>query len=284
MGDPPAGWRGNPSRRGPGRCSRSSLGAMAVDYALRDDVALITLARPERFNAVTQDVCDGLVGSLHRAGAEARAAVLTGAGKAFCSGADLSDLMDDYQTGGPDLHRMIGERFNPMVEALLEAPVPTVAAVNGAAAGAGMGLALACDLRVMADSAFFLSAFIGLALVPDTGTTWLLPHHIGLARAMELTFTNRRMPAREAADLGLAEVVQGGVVVDRAMELARGLADGPTAAYVATRRLLVGALDSDPTTALESERTTQGELGKSPAHLEGMQAFLDKREADFRRV
>src|SRR5690606_5733531 len=148
-----------------------ALSVMAVDYELRGDVAVITLNRPERFNAVTQEVCAGLVEALRRAGSDARAA-------------DLSDLMGDYDRGGPDLHRVIGERFNPMVEALLGAPVPTLAAVNGAAAGAGMGLALACDLRVMADSAFFLSAFIGLALIPDTGTTWLLPHHIGLARSL----------------------------------------------------------------------------------------------------
>jgi 2-(1,2-epoxy-1,2-dihydrophenyl)acetyl-CoA isomerase len=256
---------------------------MSVTYHLDGDVAVLTLDRPERFNSVTQEVCDGLVDGLEQAGREARAAVVTGAGKAFCAGADLSDLMGEYETGGPDLDRVIGERFDPMVRALLSAPVPTVAAVNGAAAGAGMGIALACDLRVMSDSSFFLSAFIGLALIPDTGTTWLLPHHIGLSRAMELTYTNRRMPAEEAHSLGLAvEVADGSEVVDRARDLAGTLADGPTAAFAATRRLLVAAADTDVTTALAAERTTQGELGRSPAHLEGMQAFLDKRSPDFR--
>jgi 2-(1,2-epoxy-1,2-dihydrophenyl)acetyl-CoA isomerase len=171
------------------------------------------------------------------------------------------------------------------VEALLAAPVPTVAAVNGAAAGAGMGLALACDLRVMAESAFFLSAFIGLALIPDTGTTWLLPHHLGLSRAMELAFSNRRLPAAEAAELGLAvEVVDVDQVVDKAVNVAVGLADGPTRAYVETRRLLVSASHSDPLTALADEQRTQGELGTSPAHLEGMRAFLDKRPPNFRSL
>src|SRR5690606_30909850 len=141
---------GEPAQDGPrwkARIRRPIIAAslafsvMAVDYELRGDVAVITLNRPERFNAVTQEVCDGLVEALRRAGRDARAAVLTGAGKACCSGADLSDLMGDYDRGGPDLHRVIGERFNPMVEALLGAPVPTLAAVNGAAAGAGMGLA-----------------------------------------------------------------------------------------------------------------------------------------------
>lgn len=258
---------------------------MSVSYELNDDVALLTLNRPDRFNAVTQELCDGLVAGLERAGSEARAAVITGAGKAFCSGADLSDLMGEYETGGPDLHRVIGDRFNPMVEGLLAAPVPTVAAVNGVAAGAGMGLALACDLRVMAESAFFLSAFIGLALIPDTGTTWLLPHHLGLSRAMEFTYSNRRMPAEEARDLGLtSEIVSVDKVVDTAVEVASGLADGPTEAYVATRRLLLAATHSDPAAALAAEREKQGELGTSPAHLEGMQAFLDKRTPDFRNL
>lgn len=258
---------------------------MSVRYELRGDVALLTFDRPDRFNAVTQELCDGVVGGLTRAAGDARAVVITGAGKAFCSGADLSDLMGEYETGGPDLGRVIQERFNPMVEALLAAPLPTVAAVNGAAAGAGMGLALACDLRVMADSAFFLSAFIGLALIPDTGTTWLLPHHIGLARAIEFTFTNRRMPAEEARALGLtADVTSVDAVVDRAVETATTLADGPTVAYAATRRLLVDAATSDLGTALEAERVTQGELGISPAHLEGMQAFLEKRPPEFRSV
>lgn len=148
-----------------------------------------------------------------------------------------------------------------------------------------MGLALACDLRVMADSAFFLSAFIGLALIPDTGTTWLLPHHIGLSRAIELTFSNRRMPAEEAERLGLTVAVTPvGEVVDRAVEVASKLADGPTAAYAATRRLLVAAAASDVAAAVEAERVAQGELGTSPAHLEGMRAFLEKRTPDFRGV
>lgn len=256
---------------------------MPVTYEARGDVAVLTLNRPDRFNAITQELCDGLISALGRAGDEARSAVITGAGKAFCSGADLADLMGEYETGGPDLNRVIGERFNPMIDALLSSPVPTVAAVNGAAAGAGMGLALACDMRVMADSSFFLSAFIGLALIPDSGTTWLLPHHLGLSRAMELTFSNRRLPAEEAQSLGLAaRVVPGDLVVDEAVDLAAGFADGPTGAYLATRRLLIEAVTSNPRAALAAERAAQGELGKAPAHLEGMRAFLDKRPPDFR--
>ncbi len=258
---------------------------MAVTYRLDGDVAVVTLDRPDRYNAISQDLCDEFVAAVGQADDEARAAVITGAGKAFCSGADLSDLMGEYERGGPDLARVISERFNPMVEALLEVEVPTIAAVNGVAAGAGMGLALACDLRVMASESFFLAAFIGLALIPDTGSTWFLPHHLGLSRATEFTFTNRRMPADEAAELGVAHrVVPAEEVVSAAVGWAAELAEGHPPAYAATRRLLRRALASDVREALEAERVMQGRLGTSPAHLEGMKAFLEKRPADFRSV
>jgi enoyl-CoA hydratase/carnithine racemase len=181
---------------------------MSVGYRMDGEVAVVTLARPEKFNSVSADLSRGLVAAIARAGEEARAVILTGEGKAFCAGADLADLMADYETSGPDLAAVINDRFNPMVRALVDAPVPTIAAVNGVAAGAGLGLALACDLRVMSSQAFFLSAFIGLALIPDTGSTWMLVHHLGLARAIEFTATNRRMAADEVARLGLARITE----------------------------------------------------------------------------
>ncbi|HSL25141.1 MAG TPA: enoyl-CoA hydratase-related protein [Acidimicrobiia bacterium] len=257
---------------------------MSVSYRLEGEVAVITLARPERFNSVSADLSRGLIDALARAGAESRAAVLTGAGKAFCAGADLADLMGEYETGGPDLARVIDSRFNPIVRALLEARVPTIAAVNGAAAGAGVGLALACDLRVFSSVAYLLSAFIGLALIPDTGSTWLLVRHLGLSRALELTTTNRRMGAEEAASLGLGPVVAPADLLSRALAIATDLSSGPTGAYPVNRRILYEAAGHDLEAALENERVTQGRLGTQPLHLEGMRAFLEKRTADFRRV
>jgi 2-(1,2-epoxy-1,2-dihydrophenyl)acetyl-CoA isomerase len=205
--------------------------------------------------------------------------VLTGSGKAFCAGADLSDLMSEYETGGPDLNRVLGERFNPMTSALYEARVPTIAAINGVAAGAGMALALGCDLRVMSSETYFLSAFIGLGLIPDTGSTWLLVHHLGLSRALEFTSTNRRMPAAEAEGLGLVRAVAPEEVMAEAMTTARNLASGPTAAYVANRKILFGTIAPGLLEALEVERQVQGELGVTLDHLEGMRAFLEKRPA-----
>jgi 2-(1,2-epoxy-1,2-dihydrophenyl)acetyl-CoA isomerase len=258
---------------------------MSIEFQLDGPVAVVTLARSEKFNAVTQELSDGLVDAIARAGEEAAVLVITGAGKAFCAGADLGDLMHDYESGGPDLARVISARFNPMVHALEEAQVPTIAAINGVAAGAGLGLALACDLRVMSTSAFFMSAFIGLALIPDTGSTWALVQHLGLSRAMELTMSNRRLSAEEAEALGLAHrLAAPDKLMDEALSWAKELAAGPTAAYVANRRLLRAAATSNLAEALSREARTQGELGRSSLHLEGMRAFLEKRPTDFHKA
>jgi 2-(1,2-epoxy-1,2-dihydrophenyl)acetyl-CoA isomerase len=255
---------------------------MTVTYEARGDVALITLDRPDRYNSISAELSQSLLAALDRAGREARAAVLTGRGKAFCAGADLSDLMDGYRAEGPDLRSVIEARFNPLARALIGLPVPTVAAVNGAAAGAGVGLALACDLRVMAPDAYLLSAFIGLGLIPDTGSSWLLVRHLGLSRAIEFTARNRRMLAEEAAALGLAhQVAAPDSLLATALSWAADLATGPTSAYGVNRRLLLEAAASDFSSALDRERDTQGELGRSPAHLEGMRAFVEKRPPDF---
>lgn len=256
---------------------------MAIEYLRQGDVAIVRLNRPDRFNAVEASMSAGFVESLERAGTEARVAVITGAGKAFCSGADLAELMEDYEKAGPDLAKVLDEVFHPMVEALLACRVPTVAAVNGVAAGAGLGLALGCDLRVMADSAFLTSAFTSIGLIPDSGTSWWLPHHLGISRALELTLTNRRMDAEEARSLGLClEVVPADQVLDKAVEKASALADLVPDSLVTTRRLMREAAVSSLGEALAAERTEQARLGRTPEHLEGVTAFVEKRKPDFR--
>ena len=256
---------------------------MSVEYTVKDDVALITLNRPQVFNSIDQSLTDGLGESLRRASTEARAAVLTGSGKAFCAGADLGDLLGEYDAAGPDLRSTITERFNPAVQAVLAAEVPVIAAVNGAAAGAGMGLALACDIRVMAESAFFMSAFINVALIPDTGSAWFLPQMVGVSRAMEIAMSGRRVLADEALALGLvAEVVPREEAVSAAVTRASAMADGPCHAYVATRRIIHAAAAASLEATLAREAEVQGELGAQPAHREGMQAFVEKRRPDFR--
>jgi 2-(1,2-epoxy-1,2-dihydrophenyl)acetyl-CoA isomerase len=256
---------------------------MNVTYELAADVAIVTLNRPDSFNAITGDLTAELAGAMDRAGEEARAAIVTGAGKAFCAGADLAEIAAGYEQDGPQLGAVLERNFHPAVHALLDAPVPTVAAINGAAAGAGLGLALACDLRVMSEGAFMMSAFAGIGLAPDSGTTWWLPHHLGVSRALEITLTNRRVPAEEAEELGLSlDTVGPDRLIAKATEYATALADLPTDALVTTRRLIRQAAGSDFDTALEMERTEQDRLGRSAEHAEGISAFLAKRKPDYR--
>jgi len=258
---------------------------MNIDYQLDGDVAVITLNRPDRFNAIDAGLAAGTVDALDKAGGEARAVVLTGKGKAFCSGADLSQLMGDYETGGPDLAGLLNDVFHPMVNALANSKVPTVAAVNGVAAGAGLGIALGCDMRIMAESAFLTSSFTAIGLVPDSGTTWWLPRHVGVSKAIELTMTNKRVNAEEARSLGLCvEVVPDGEVVVRAVELAATLAAMVPDSLVTTRRLIRDAAALSFGEALEAEQVEQGRLGKTSEHREGVAAFLEKRKPDFRNT
>lgn len=258
---------------------------MNIDYQLDGDVAVITLNRPDRSNAIDAGLAAGTVDALDKAGGEARAVVLTGKGKAFCSGADLSQLMGDYETGGPDLAGLLNDVFHPMVNALANSKVPTVAAVNGVAAGAGLGIALGCDMRIMAESAFLTSSFTAIGLVPDSGTTWWLPRHVGVSKAIELTMTNKRVNAEEARSLGLCvEVVPDGEVVVRAVELAATLAAMVPDSLVTTRRLIRDAAALSFGEALEAEQVEQGRLGKTSEHREGVAAFLEKRKPDFRNT
>ncbi len=286
------GHGGNPSIR-PFAASETAVGCvglegieMSVDYTLDGDIAVITLNRPDVFNSIDQSITDGVVSGLERAGGEARAVVLTGAGKAFCAGADLGELRREYaEAGGPDLLSVITRSFNPLVTAVLESAVPTVAAVNGAAAGAGMGLALACDVRVMSSRAFLMSAFINVGLIPDSGSSWFLPAMVGVSRAMEIAMSGRRVDAVESHRLGLAATIcDPDVLIDEATRVARGFADGPTVAYRSTRRMLHAAAVSSLRATLEEEARVQGELGALPTHEEGMAAFAEKRTPDFRSL
>lgn len=257
---------------------------MTARYEMHDDVALITLDRPDRYNAIDDELSRSVVDLMARAGNEARAVVLTGEGKAFCSGADLAGFQDEYADGGtPDLAGHLDDEFHPMVHAVGECLVPVVAAVNGVAAGAGMGIALGCDIRVMAESAYFTSAFTAIGLTPDSGSTWLLPHHVGTSVALDMALTNRRMGSEEALARGLCSAVAlDGEVVDVARDYAGRLADMPTDALITTRRLIHASRRITFSEALEAEKEEQGRLGKTPAHAEGVAAFLEKRKANFR--
>lgn len=253
---------------------------MSARYQLEKDVAVITLDRPDVFNAIEGELVKAVMDGIDRAGDEARALVLTGAGRAFCAGADLAVI----QPGdGVDLAQFLDDIFHPLVHTITDAPVPVVAAINGVAAGAGLGIALGCDIRLMAESAFFTSAFTAIGLAPDSGTTYWLPHHVGVSKAIELAMTNKRVSAEEAQQLGLCtEVTPDGEVVDRAIELAASLADMVPDSLVTTRRLIRGATSLTFNEALEAEKREQGRLGKTAEHQEGVTAFLEKRPPNFR--
>jgi 2-(1,2-epoxy-1,2-dihydrophenyl)acetyl-CoA isomerase len=263
-----------------------SLATVSVTYQLDGDVAVITLDRPDRYNAIEESLSAGLVEALEDAGSDARAAVLTGAGKAFCSGADLNTLMDDYQRDdGPDLGRLLDEVFHPALRALVNCRVPVVGAINGVAAGAGLGLALACDIRVLAESAYFTTAFTAIGLAPDSGTTWWLPHHLGISRALDLALTNRRLTSDEVLNLGLCtQVTPDDQVLSRSLEVATSLADLVPDSLVSTRKLIREAAGVGFEEAIRREQAEQARLGQTPEHHEGVRAFIEKRQADFRNA
>ena len=257
---------------------------MQCGYELAGEVAVLTLRRPSRYNAITLSMARELTEAIQRAGGEARAAVITGEGRAFCAGADLMELTKEMEEIG-DLETILHRHFHPLVDALWESEVPTVAAINGPAAGAGMGIALGCDLRVMDPGSYFMSAFIHLGLTPDSGTAWYLPQMVGLGRAIEITMSGRKVGAQESSDIGLCHRISAeGEAVSEAVVWAKRLCDGPTSAYVANRKLLYQTSSVAAAQGLAAEATSQGVLGRSALFLEGVSAFKEKRKANFRSV
>lgn len=255
---------------------------MQCGYELVGEVAVVTLRRPARYNAITLPMARELTEAIQRAAGEARATVITGEGQAFCAGADLMELIKELKKVG-DLETILHRDFHPLINALQESEVPTLAAINGPAAGAGMGMALSCDLRIMDPGSYFMSAFIHLGLTPDSGTAWFLPQMVGLGRAIEITMSGRKVSAQESSEIGLCHRVSAeGEAVTEAMDWAKRLCDGPTSAYAANRRLLYRTSTLSFAKGLDAEAVSQGHLGKSALFHEGVTAFKEKRKADFR--
>lgn len=244
-----------------------------------DAVATITLNRPESLNALNAAMLDELRAAVESLpGAGARALLLTGEGRGFSSGADLAG------SGGlpEDVGAALEAHFNPLVEALFACPLPIVAAVNGAAAGAGCSLALAADIVVAGRSAYFLQAFINIGLIPDAGATWLLPRLAGRARAMEMMMLGERVPADKAAEWGLiSRVVEDDELAVEGAALAARLAAGPTVAYGLLRGLARTAEQSSLSDALAAERIAQREAGHTQDFKAAVLAFLQKQKPSF---
>lgn len=245
-------------------------------FEVGDAVAVITLNRPQALNGFTAGMRAEFLHALRRAQAEARAIVVTGAGRAFCSGQDLGQTR---RAADIDLERLLRDEYEPILKAMEESPVPILAAVNGPAAGAGANLALACDVVVAARSAYFLEAFARIGLLPDAGGTWHLPRQIGLARAMGMCLFAEPIPAPQAAEWGMIwEVTEDDALSARVGELAARLAKGPTRAYGAIRRALRRSVESGYADQLATEAREQGALGATRDFEEGVLAFLEKRK------
>lgn len=251
-------------------------------------VRTLRLNRPDALNSFTSELHAALMAALDEAAADAtvRCVVLGGAGRAFCAGQDLSDPMvapDTSPGAAPkDLGRVIESLYAPLVLRLRSMPVPVIAEVHGVAAGAGANLALCCDLVVAGRSASFIQAFTKIGLVPDTGGTWLLPRLVGQARALGLALLGDKLPAAEAAQMGLIwKCVEDEELSLTVEALAMRLSDMPLRALVATRQALADAQQLDLPSALAREASLQRELGAASDYREGVEAFRAKRQPQF---
>jgi 2-(1,2-epoxy-1,2-dihydrophenyl)acetyl-CoA isomerase len=246
--------------------------------------AKIELNRPERMNAWNAQFARDLMAAVTAVGSdpEVRAVLLAGAGRGFSSGADLKDQLS-ASDGPPDVYSVLTQRYHPILTAIREIPKPVVAAVHGAAAGVGLSLALVCDLVVAAESAYFLLAFVNIGLVPDGGSSLLVPSRVGFARAAELAMLGERLPAPQALDWGLINRVwPDGEFAARAEEFATTLAAGPTRSYAGSKRQLNNWLYDRMPAQLEFEAQIQRELAGSEDFREGVTAFVEKRAPHFR--
>jgi 2-(1,2-epoxy-1,2-dihydrophenyl)acetyl-CoA isomerase len=257
-------------------------------YALEGNIAVITMIDTATMNAVGTDMILELREAFTQAAHEARCAVLTGEGRGFSSGANLTGRGVERPASSPsarpalpDSGSVLETIYNPFILYLRDLPIPFVTAINGAAAGAGCSVALMGDLIVAAESAYFLQAFRRIGLVPDAGSSYLLPRSIGRARAMEMMLLGERLPGKKAEEWGLVNrCVPDGELMTHAMAFAKQLADGP-ASIALIRRLAWDGLDAHFRDQLHAERETQRIAGRTNDSREGVMAFAQKRDAKF---
>ena len=247
-------------------------------------VLTIELNRPDSLNAWNKQLGEELLAAVREAGddEDVRAVLVTGAGRAFSSGADLRAGFDTTPDGHPDVQTALTERYHPIITGIRTLPKPVVAAVNGPAVGIGCSLALACDLILAAESAYFLLAFVNIGLVPDGGSSLLVPERVGIARAAEMAMLGERVPAPRALEWGLVNgVVPDAQLADEARALAERLAAGPTRSYAGSKRQLNAWRFARMEEQLELEAAIQQEMAASGDFQEGVQAFLERRPARF---
>lgn len=250
-----------------------------ITLEIANDLAVLTLNRPDNMNALNTQMRAEIDHAVRSSEEKARALVITGAGRAFCSGQDLGDAANPAAI---DLERVLRDEYEPMLRRITECAIPTIAAVNGAAAGAGANLALSCDVVIAAERALFLQAFTRIGLIPDAGGTWMLPRQIGMARAMGAALFAEPISARKAESWGMIwEAVPDAEFTSRWQARAAQLATGPGKAYAAVKQALRASTGNSYEEQLELEAKLQGACGNSRDFQEGVVAFLEKRKPQF---
>jgi 2-(1,2-epoxy-1,2-dihydrophenyl)acetyl-CoA isomerase len=260
------------------------MGYETIIWEQSGAVGRLTLNRPHTLNAWTAQFGRELKRAVEGEAAHAsvRAVLITGAGRGFSSGADLKAGFDPAEDGMPDIRKELHEIYHPAIAGIRRLPKPVLAAVNGPAVGIGCSLALACDLVMAAESAFFGLAFVNVGLMPDGGSTALVPPAVGKARAFQMALLGERVPAPQALDWGLVNwVYPDDRLMAEAEHLARRLAAGPTRSYASSKQALNNFLYGDLDAQLDLEAELQHALGRTKDFLEGTAAFVEKREPSF---
>lgn len=261
--------------------SHRSLQTMKLEYD--GSVAILTLSRPDAMNAMNgpffADFKD-ILSELALSENPARALLIMAEGKGFCAGADLKDQSGEMPL---NFEKTLRDNYHPLILGLRNLPIPTIAAVNGAAAGAGMSLVCACDIVIASTDAYFLQAFVNIALIPDAGSTYFLPRMVGRARAASMMMLGEKLSADQALEYGIiAKLVDQANLTDEAMILARKMAAMPTKALISIRKLLDSSENNTLEQQLECEALAQQAAGNSEDFMEGIMAFLEKRPTKFK--
>ncbi len=249
---------------------------------IQNGAALVQMNRPETYNAMNRNMASELLATLQEMDRrrDVRAILLTGVGKAFCSGQDLSDIED---VSDVPFAEIIERQYNPLVELLASMQTPIVAYVNGVAAGAGANIAHLCDIVVAHSSASFIQAFSKIGLIPDTGGTWYLPRIVGYQRALAMMMTGDKISAQQAMEYGMVyQIYEGDEALQEAIDLVTRLAQMPTLALVETKKLLLKSYSNTLEEQLIDEKKSQETLGKTQDFQEGVNAFIEKRSPDFK--
>ena len=256
-----------------------------IQYAVTNGVAVLTLNRPETLNSFTVAMHQEVQLAMQdvRINPEVRCLLLTGAGRGFCAGQDLNDRAVKVTDQAPDLGESVDNYYNPLIRAIMGLEKPVICAVNGIAAGAGASIALACDIVIAAKSAAFAFVFCKIGLVPDSGGSWNLPRALGLPRAKGLALLGDKLPAEKAEAWGMIwQTVDSDQLMPEATKLAEHLASQPTKGLATIKKLLNQSFSNPLHQQLEDEKDAMRELGRSDDYREGVAAFMEKRQPQFK--